>query len=107
MSVSEGEIAFALELFSGLGDVTLRRMFGGLCLYRDGTVFALLLSDGTLFLKGAGRFRDRIEAEGWERWVHTRKTGKAVAMPYWRLPEAALEDPDEACTLARAALDCL
>lgn len=107
MSVSEGEIEFALELFSGLGDVTIKRMFGGMCLYHEGTVFALLRSDGSLLMKGAGAFRDRIESEGWEHWVHTRAGGKQIAMPYWRMPESALDDPDEACGLARAALACL
>ena len=48
MSVSPAEIAFALELFEGLGRLTTRRMMGGLCLYSDGVLFALLQSDGSL-----------------------------------------------------------
>ena len=42
MSIAEADIAFAKELFSGLGDVTSRKMMGGLCLYHDGTIFAII-----------------------------------------------------------------
>jgi len=45
MAVSEADIAFAKELFDGLGTLTSRKMMGGLCLYSDGTIFALLYSD--------------------------------------------------------------
>ncbi|WP_413869818.1 TfoX/Sxy family protein [Albidovulum sp.] len=104
MSVSAAGIDFALELFEGLGPLSTRRMMGGLCLYRDGVIFALLRSDGSLWLKGAGAFAARITAEGWERWTHARAGRRPTAMPYWRLPDAALDDPDHACDLAREAL---
>lgn len=104
MSVSEADIAFARELFAGLGPLTHRKMMGGLCLYRDGTIFAILNSDGSIWLKGACDAAARMVDEGWERWTYTRKDGKETAMPYWRLPDAALDDPDVACSLARDAL---
>lgn len=104
MSVSGADIAFALELFDRLGPLTSRKMMGGLCLYRDGTIFALLHSDGSLWLKGAGAFAERITQEGWQRWTYQRDGGKETAMPYWRLPDAALDDPDLACKLAGEAL---
>ena len=104
MSVSDADIAFALELFEGLGPLTTRKMMGGLCLYRDGTIFAILQSDGSIWLKGAASFADRMTAEGWTRWTYSREGKKSTAMPYWRLPDAALDDPDRACDLARSAL---
>jgi len=104
MSVSQADIGFALELFDGLGRLSSRKMMGGLCLYRDGVIFALLHADGSIWLKGAGSFAERMTAEGWQRWVYSRDGRKPVAMPYWRLPHGALDDPDEACNLAREAL---
>ncbi len=104
MSVSAADIAFALELFEGLGALSTRRMMGGLCLYRDGTIFAILNSDGSIWLKGAGAFAARITAEGCERWTYSREGRKPTAMPYWRLPDAALDDPGLACILGREAL---
>ncbi|EBA08825.1 TfoX/Sxy family protein [Sagittula stellata] len=104
MALSEEDRAYARDLFSGLGDVTTRRMFGGMGIYSGGTIFALLMSDGTLMIKGAGAFADRLEEMGCERWRYTRKDGGGAAMPYWTLPGEALDDPDEAVDLAREAL---
>ncbi|NNE52542.1 MAG: TfoX/Sxy family protein [Sulfitobacter sp.] len=105
MSLEAGDIAFARELFSDLPDLTSRRMFGGLSLYSEGTIFALMLSDGKLMIKAqSGAFADRLAALGCERWVYTRKNGALSSMPYWSLPDAALDDPGYACELARDAL---
>lgn len=104
MSLSAEEIAFAKELFSGLGDLSTRRMMGGLCLYHAGTIFAIVHGDGSLWLKGAGDFIAELEAEGCTRWTYTREGGKPTAMPYWTLPDAALDDPEIACDWARRAL---
>ena len=107
MSVSDADIAFALELFEDLGPLATRKMMGGLCLYRDGIIFAILQADGTIWLKGAGAFAERISEEGWQRWTYSRDGEKVTAMPYWRLPDSALDDAGHACTLARDALSHL
>lgn len=112
MAIADADIAFALELFDGLGPLTTRKMMGGLCLYQDGTIFAILHSDAAIYLKGQGDMAARMGAEGWTRWTYTRDRGKEdggkeTAMPYWKLPEAALDDPEMACDLARGALACL
>jgi DNA transformation protein len=104
MSVSDADIAFALELFDGLGPISTRKMMGGLCLYRDGVIFSILHGDGSIWLKGSGAFADHLTAEGWTRWTYARDGGKMAAMPYWRLPDALLDDPETACKLARDAL---
>jgi DNA transformation protein len=106
VSVSDEEIAFAVELFSGLGALSTRKMMGGLCIYHDGTIFALLMSDGQLYLKGAGDFRAVLEAEGCRRWTYEREGAKRkpTAMPYWTMPEAGMDDPDVAVDWARRAL---
>jgi len=108
MSVGQGEIDHAVELFAGLGGIATRQMMGGVCLYHDGTIFAILMSDGALFLKGAGAFATALEAEGCVRWTYRRAgADKPTAMPYWSMPEDALEDPDLACDWARRALEHL
>lgn len=107
MSVSEADIAFAKELFSELPNLTTRKMMGGLCLYSDGVIFALLYSDSTIYLKGQGAFVTKLEAMGATRWTYVRKDGKVTKMPYWTCPDSVLDDPEEACTLAREALTYL
>lgn len=107
MAVSGEEIAHALDLFADLGPLTTRKMFGGLSIYCDGVIFAILMSDGRLLLKGQGIMQDRFDEMGMERWAYTRKDGSATHMPYWHLPESALDDPAEAVDLARSALQHL
>lgn len=97
MAVAEADIAFALDLLSDIGDLTARKMFGGMCLYHQSVVFALLSSDGTLYLKAKGEIATELAATGEQ--FHN--------MPYWSLPMSALDDPQEACTLARRTLAML
>lgn len=98
MALAEADIAFAADLFHDLGAITTRKMFGGICLYQDGTVFALMSSDGALYLKCKDPLATQLAADGSTQFHN---------MPYWSLPEAVLDDPQEACTLARQALALL
>ena len=41
---------FVIELFAPMGPVSVKRMFGGAGVFRDGLMFALI-ADDTLFLK--------------------------------------------------------
>ncbi len=107
MSVSSEQIEFVKDLFADLGSVTTRKMFGGLSIYADGVIFAIVMSDGEIFLKGQGDMQTTYEDEGWPRWSYTRKDGTATSMPYWQMPEALLDDPEEACAWARRALASL
>lgn len=93
MSIDDSDIAFAVDLFSGLGGVTQRKMFGGMCLYHDGTVFALLSSTGQIYLKTKAP-----EA------LFGDKTEQFHNMPYWALPDDTLDDAESVCNLARTAL---
>ena len=107
MPLTADDHAWARDLFSGLGAVTTKSMFGGLGIYHAGVIFALMRSDGVLMIKGAGDFAAELDAMGCTRWVYTRQNGKVGAMPYWTLPDSALDDPEEATALARRALAAL
>ncbi|MEM6373580.1 MAG: TfoX/Sxy family protein [Pseudomonadota bacterium] len=50
MANTEEEIAHTLDLFAGLGPLTTRKMFGGLALYSDGTIFVIVMRDGRTLL---------------------------------------------------------
>lgn len=107
MAVSDEQIAFVHDLFEGVGPLTTRKMFGGLGVYADGIIFALVMSEGQLRLKGAGDIVKAFDAEGWDRWTYTRKDGAASSMPYWTMPEHLLDDPEDASAWARRALAAL
>ena len=104
MGLSPEEISFATDLFTGLGDLTTRRMMVGLCLYHDGTIFAIVHSDHGVMIKGAGAFIDTLNDMGCTRWTTEKPDGTLSSMTYWTLPDNALDDPAEAVDLARSAL---
>ena len=55
---------FLEELFAPIGGVTVRRMFGGLGIFKDGVMFALVVDD-VLYLKAdADDARRALRAEG-------------------------------------------
>ena len=58
MSISNADIAFVKDLFAGVSTLTTRKMFGGLAIYADGVIFALIISTGAFMLK-AKRARTR------------------------------------------------
>lgn len=91
-------LAYALDLFSGMGDVSGRRMFGGAGLYAGGVIFGLIIDD-RIFLKADGALKEALAREGSGPWVYAGKE-----MPYSALPEAACDDPEAACAWGRRAL---
>jgi DNA transformation protein len=101
MPLSSGFSDYVLELISGLGRVQVRRMFGGAGLFRDGVMFGLLLNDVVYFRVDDALAAD-LKKQGSAPWVYTRN-GKPREMGYWRMPETAADDPDEAVAIARRA----
>ncbi|MGD9979936.1 MAG: TfoX/Sxy family protein [Hyphomonadaceae bacterium] len=98
---------FVKELFAGMGPVQVKRMFGGAGGYADGVMF-LLLADDAIYLKADDALKAELSAEGcgpfvWEPQSGPR-AGEKVDLGYWRLPDSALDDPDEAAKWGRKAL---
>lgn len=107
MAKSEGFHDFVKELFAGLGPVQIKRMFGGAGGYADGVMF-LLLADEVIHLKADDALKAELRAQGcgpfvWEPQSGPR-AGEKVDLGYWRLPDSALDDPDEAVIWGRKAL---
>ena len=98
---------FARELFAGLGPIQVKRMFGGAGVYCEGLMFGLI-ADDTLYLKADDALKQDLAGEGSGPFVWRPekgpRAGEAVEMGYWRLPEAALDDPDIAAAWGAKAL---
>ena len=105
MSVGDEEIEFVKELFAEVGEITTRKMMGGLSIYANGTIFSMMRQDGRLYIKAAGPLAERLDAAGGMLFTYDKKNGKQGHMNYWTLPEAALDDPETACEWANASLD--
>jgi DNA transformation protein len=102
MSASQGFIELLKDALSGLGPVSVRRMFGGAGIYADGVMFGLIASD-TLYLKADDATKRSFESEGLSPFVYQGR-GRTIALSYWRIPERLLDDPDEMVVWAAAAL---
>ena len=93
------------DLFAGLGRVTIKRMFGGKGIYHDGLIVALEVG-GDIMLKADARSAPEFAAAGSTQWVYEGQMRKGpVAMPYWSIPDSALDDPDEMAVWARKAFE--
>lgn len=99
---------FVKELFAGMGRVEVKRMFGGAGGYADGVMF-LLIADDTIHIKANDEEMKaalRAEGSGPFEWVPQSgpRKGETLDLGYWRLPEAAMDDPEEAVKWGRRAL---
>ncbi len=103
MSISDDEITFVEELLAPLGPVTHRKMMGGLTIYFEGQVFAILDSQGTFFLKAKGEFAETMASNGARQFC----SDNGKSMGYWTMPDGGLDDPETASDWARRALSYL
>lgn len=91
------------EMFAGLGPVKIKKMFGGKSVYFEGVILAIE-TDGEIFLKADATSAPQFEAAGARQWTYDGK-GKSVKMPYWSVPDAALDDPDELSSWTKLAFE--
>lgn len=97
------------DLLQGVGPISIKRMFGGKGIYHQGLIFALIIKD-ELMLKADEISAPQFMAAGSTQWTYegrASKTGanKIVAMPYWRVPDEAFDDPDVMAEWARLAYE--
>ena len=101
MAGGEGLVAWLLEALEPLGGVAAKRMFGGHGLFQRGLMFALVARDAAWFRADSLTQPDYL-AEGCGPFEYQRG-GKTVALGYWQLPPAVLDEPEALCTWARRA----
>ena len=94
-------VEHVLERLSPLGVLDVRRLFSGLSLYCDDVIFALVFRE-QIYLKIDDETRPVFEAEGSEPFQP--RAGKK-AMPYYTLPDHAMDDDEELLSWARLGID--
>jgi DNA transformation protein len=92
---------FVLDQLADLGEVTHRKMFGGVGLYCGGWFFGIIARD-ELYLKTDEQTRSTFGAAG----SHPFKpyADRPVTMQYFAVPVEILESAPELVTWARAAV---
>ena len=84
-------VEHCIERCSSLGRIDFRYMFGGWCLYCDGTVFALI-ADGAFYLKGDDQNIPAFQARNLKAFRPF--PDKPETMKYFQAPSEIFEDDD-------------
>jgi DNA transformation protein and related proteins len=101
MAATPAYLAFLLEHLAPLGDITQRRMFGGHCLYCNGTVFALVAGND-LYLKADAESRPAFDARKLKQF--NPFDDPKMVMNYFQPPPEFFEDPDALLEWGRRAI---
>ncbi len=91
MPASSGFYAHLVDLMESFGPVTVRRMFGGAGVFREGLMFGLI-ADDTLYLKADQHNRGDFEARGLDPFTYRAKS-RTTALSYYQAPPEVMEDP--------------
>ena len=90
------------DMFSALGPVAIKRMFGGKGVYFRGRILAVEVQN-VMLLKADASSAPEFEAAGATQWTYEGKKGIPVRMPYWSVPDDAFDDPDVMARWVRLA----
>ncbi|HLZ66052.1 MAG TPA: TfoX/Sxy family protein [Aliidongia sp.] len=95
-------IVDALEIrLAAWGPIQVKRLFSGFALYRDGTIFGLVMRERVYFKTGPGNLADY---DGMPPFSIRRPDGRETATRYHEVPGTVLDDPDELPAWADKAL---
>ncbi len=104
IAVGKEFMEFVQEALAPIGQIRIRRMFGGAGVYADDVFFAIL-DDGQLYLKADTESQPLFEAEGLTQFTFTKKDGTVEKMRYFAAPEEVFEDEDLLREWTSLALD--
>ena len=105
MAISAAYVSYLEDLFSGVPDASIRKMFGGVGIFRHGLMFALATSDGKIAFKADDATIPEFVEAGSSEWIYESKSGKSASMGYWYVPDHLLDDADEFATWAEKAFE--
>ena len=94
-------VAFVCDQLAPWGAVAARRMFSGQGLFRNGTMFALVIRD-TLYFRTDGVNADDFASAGMEPFRYSRN-GRRVALAYHEVPAEVLDEADRLAAWAEKA----
>ncbi len=101
MALSNDFLEYILDQLSDWGEVSVRRMFGGAGLYRDGLMFGLV-ADNVAYLKVDETNRDKFIEAGSSPFKPY--PDRPTTMSYFEIPPDVLENADELIKWAEESL---
>lgn len=94
MTVENSFVTEVMGLFAQTGDVSSRKMFGGVGIFHGGLMFALI-ADNELYLKADKHNVHLFEQADFSPFSYKKANGKIFQMSYYLAPESFYEDADE------------
>lgn len=91
-----------VNLFSPLGEITLRSMFGGFGLFADGVIFSLIKNEH-LHIRSHESTRHEFKKRGYKVYSY-EKRGLPVMTRYYAVPKDVVNDSKQVIQLASEAL---
>ncbi len=101
MVVSEDFANYVEDQLSDFGEVEMKRMFGGIGIFKDGLMFAKIGGD-TFRLKVDESNKQQFEDKGMKPYFNEKKK---KGMPYWEVPQDVLDDKTELAKWAQQSFD--
>lgn len=88
MAVNESYLDYVRDQLSDFGNFEIKKMFGGIGIFREGLMFGMIGSD-TFRLKVDEHNQADFEELGMKPYFNKNKK---KGMPYWEVPTSVLED---------------
>lgn len=101
MPPNESFNAFLCDQLAPLGHVTVRRMFSAAGIFCNGLMFGLIRDEALYIRVDDQTLTEFRPAESAPPFTYTRN-GRIVDLPYRRVPEDLLDQPDELIPWAEA-----
>ena len=101
MAISQDYANYILEQLSRVGQVTLKKMFGGACLFKNNKAFGLI-ADDVFYLKTDDT--NRADFEKFGSGPFQPFADKKMTMNYYEVPIDILEDRDELSKWAKKSM---
>lgn len=100
MSVSKEFEEMVVQQLSAFGDYRMRKMFGGIGMFKDDIMFGMITSKDQLYFRTDPINVGDYEAAGMQSFYHEKSKG---GMPYYEVPPEIFNAPDKLAQWAQAA----
>lgn len=101
MAVNEDYLNYIQDQLSEFGELTIKKMFGGIGLFKEGLMFGKIGGD-TFRLKVDETNKKAYEDRGMKPFYSEKKK---KGMPYWEVPSEILEDKKELAKWAQTSFE--
>ena len=89
MALSEDHINYILDQLAGVDEVSHRKMFGGVGIFKEGKMFGMLNNKGALLMKvDDSNIQDYLDRD---MLPFTHDKNKTAKMPYYEVPAEVIE----------------